>query len=126
MIDTILIFLGIAIMIFSSYICIRLIKLIEIKQLKIAWYFLFVLILFFLVGYISYLYFINELIKNLDLIKNLISIILCFGGVFVLLVLIVNYKLLLELRKEKQLLEAINRDLVQKTDDIKKNKKAKK
>lgn len=114
MINSVLIVTGILLQILSVVICIKLIKINTVKKLQWPWYLLLCLILFFLFGYIAYL-FLNTNYGNIPVNSLLISLILFFGAIFVICVLSISYQLINTLLQQSAKLHETNKSLADNT-----------
>jgi len=109
MISFALVLVGIILMTYAIFFCFKSILIIADKDVRASWLILFCLICFFEISYIGFLCY---LVVGADNFVNLfISAILCFGALFVVLVLSVNYRVIKNLddyaRKMKKLNEAL-------------------
>lgn len=105
--DLILIIIGITMMLYSSYISIKIYRIFSSGnywfsfggKLKNTWRILPIFIIFFLIGYCFYLFFyLKDLSFNYEVLT---SIIFFFGALFVLIVVFVNYKIFTLMRGKK-------------------------
>lgn len=121
MIAILMLIVGIILMIYSISLSIKLILLLS-KELKPRVWTLFSLICFFLIGYIGYFYFFYNSLNEIDLKDILINSILFFGSVFVVLVLHNDLKIVKSLNSRTEKEKNLNKDLSDKTEELKKNK----
>jgi hypothetical protein len=115
--------IGIGLMIWAVIIGKRLLQIIENKQQKKFWYILFILICFFLLGYISYLLILFFVIHVLDMSTLLTSSIFCFGAVFVVMVLKITTQLILTMNKTAKNMEENNETLRKNSMELENTKK---
>jgi predicted PurR-regulated permease PerM len=122
MVNSALIVAGITLMVISVGQCIRLIRLNKIRSLQWAWYVIFSLIVFFLIGYVAY-YILNSGYGNIPMSSLLVSLILFFGAIFVIAVLSISYQLFKALTERSSEIDKTNTDLVRNTQELQ-NKQA--
>ncbi|MFH1249012.1 MAG: hypothetical protein V1660_02580 [archaeon] len=89
MISYYIVLLGIVQMFFCLFLVRRIMKLMDNDRLRNDWNVIFGLVCFFLLGYALYFYFLSRTITDTELSRLLISLILCFGASFVIIVLLV-------------------------------------
>ena len=117
MINSLLIIAGILLLVFAIIQCVKLIKINTIQYLQWSWYLMLCLIIFFLVGYISY-YFLNIYSSNIPVSSLLISSILFFGAIFVIGVLSISYKLVKALTQKNTEMQKMNKALSEKSEKL--------
>jgi septal ring factor EnvC (AmiA/AmiB activator) len=123
MLNEALVFAGIVLMSYSTFLAKRLIRILKTDALQKSWSTVFVLIIFFLLGYV--IYFTATLTKEINLIINqiLLATILCFGALFVVLVLQLSISLTTALGVEKESLKKENKSLKDLSKKLSRNKK---
>jgi hypothetical protein len=118
MLNSILIITGIALMILSVFRCIKLIKVNVVKNLQGTLYLMLCLIIFFLLGYTSYL-FLDTNYPDIPVSSLLICLILFFGAIFVVGILSISYQLIKILTQRTEELNQINKTLTGNTNTLK-------
>jgi len=102
---------GILQMIYCLFLCYRLKDVMNSRELANSWKVMFTLILFFLLGYIGYLSFLDNQVTTDFSSRLLVSMILCFGATFVIVVLVIIKNSILALRGNTKELQDANREL---------------
>jgi hypothetical protein len=118
-----LLIIGIGLMIWAVFIGQRLLEIIEDSHQKKPWYILFILICFFLLGYIGYFCILFFVVHTLDMSTLLTSSIFCFGAVFVIMVLKITSQLILDMKKNANDLEENNEILKKNSTELENTKK---
>jgi ABC-type transport system involved in multi-copper enzyme maturation permease subunit len=116
MISRILVGFGILLMLFAVYSVNKLISIIQDQDKRTPWFILFLLIMFFLLGYVGYFYMLFTSINPSDTSSLLISSIFFFGAIFVIVVLSVNNSLIKGLNNKTETLENTNTTLKQQSE----------
>jgi two-component system, NtrC family, sensor kinase len=115
--------LGILMMVFAIFSGSRLLSVIHDANQRKPWYILFLLIIFFLVGYIVYFYLLFTTVSPTDVSAQLISAVFFFGALFVVLVLSVNYSLVSGLNEKTVKIQETNTTLTHDAETIQKKEK---
>ena len=120
MLSKFLVGFGILIMAYAVSSGSKLLSVIDDIHSRRPWYILFLLIIFFLLGYILYFYLLFTSVPSSDLSAQLISAIFFFGALFVVIVLSVNYSLVRTLNEKATKIQETNTVLVHNSDVVQK------
>ena len=112
--NILLVFIGVAIFIYSLFIHVRFLNLVRKTHLGKWWTALFALVLFFTLGYITFAYWLivgGEIIGT-DLLKTLVSLIFFFGAIFVVISTSLIFSTVRDLTKERNEIQRLQAEKI--------------